>query len=66
MTVGGEGDSALMSTNEATRVLMAAEGALSSPVFARSKHADNWLRQRDMARTIIALRQRLGDADDAR
>lgn len=66
MTVGGEGDGALMSTNEATRVLMAAEGALSNPVFARSKYADNWRRQRDMARTIILLRQRLGDADDAR
>ena len=66
MTVGGEGDGALMSTNEATRVLMAAEGALSNPVFARSKYADNWRRQRDMARTIILLRQRLGDADDTR
>jgi hypothetical protein len=52
--------------NEATRVFMAAEGALSNPVFARSKYADNWRRQRDMARTIILLRQRLGDADDAR
>ena len=55
-----------MSTNEATRVFMAAEGALSNPVFARSKYADNWRRQRDMARTILALRQRLGDADDTR
>ena len=66
MTGEQKGDGALMSANEAARVLMAAEGALASPAFARSKHADNWRRQRDMARTIIALRQRLGDADDAR
>lgn len=66
MTAGREGDGALMSANEATCVLMAAEGALAIPAFAKSKRADNWRRQRDMARTIIVLRQRLGDTDDAR
>lgn len=66
MTVGGEEDGTLMSANDAQRVLLAAEGVLSIPSFAKSKKADKWRRQRDMARTILALRQRLGDADDAR
>lgn len=65
MTTVSEADFVPMTTNDAMRVLLAAEGVLSVPSFANSKLAANWHRQRDMARTIIALRARLGDADDA-
>ena len=54
-----------MTTTDAMRVLLAAEGALSVPSFASSKWGAVWSRQRDMARTIIALRARLGVADVA-
>ena len=65
MTTAPEADFVPMTANDARRVLLAAEGVLSIPSFAKSKRAANWHRQRDMARTIIALRARLGDADDA-
>ena len=65
MTAAPEADFVPLTTNDAMRVLLAAEGALSVPSFASSKWAAVWRRQRDMARTIIALRARLGDADDA-
>lgn len=53
-----------MTLADARRILEVADGVLGIPSFASTDHAHNWRRQRDLARTVVALRARLGDGED--